>query len=87
MEALEQELKQFIIDILSLEDVGIEDIATDLMLFGEGLGLDSVDALELGVGLQKKYKVTIAGQSAETREHFASVRSLACFIAANRSEA
>tara|TARA_B100000809_G_scaffold253488_1_gene289548 strand:+ start:362 stop:640 length:279 start_codon:yes stop_codon:yes gene_type:complete len=87
MEALELELKQFIIDTLSLEDVGVDDIATDLTLFGEGLGLDSVDALELGVGLQKKYKVTIAAQSAETREHFATVKNLASFISANRSEA
>ena len=87
MSALETELKQFIIDTLSLEDVGVDDIGTDTPLFGEGLGLDSVDALELGVGIQKKYQVKIAAQSAETREHFASVQSLARFIADNRSEA
>ena len=86
MENLEKELKQFIINTLSLEDVGVSDIATDLTLFGEGLGLDSVDALELGVGIQKKYKVAIAAQSADIWEHFSSVRNMARFIAANRNK-
>ena len=87
MENLILELKQFIIDTLSLEDMGVDDIATDMPLFGEGLGLDSVDALELGVGIQKQYKVKIAAQSAETREHFATVGCLASFISNSQGEA
>ena len=87
MTALEQELKQFIIDTLALEDVTADDIASEQPLFGDGLGLDSVDALELGVGIQKTYNVKIAAQSEETRQHFASVQSLARFIANNRSPA
>ena len=80
MNNLEQELKQFIIDTLALEDITVDDIADDLILFGDGLGLDSVDALELGVALQKKYGVKLSAKSEETRQHFATVKNLAAFI-------
>lgn len=83
-ESLIQEVKLFIIETLALEDVSLEDIPSDAPLFGDGLGLDSVDALELGVAIQKRYKIRISGQTAETREHFASVRNLARFIGEQR---
>jgi acyl carrier protein len=86
VEALEQELKQFIIDTLNLEDVKAVDIDPGAPLFVEGLGLDSIDALELGVGLQKKYGIKLSADSAETRKHFASVKALATLVAAHRPQ-
>ena len=84
MQALEQEIKGLIISTMSLEDVTPEDIDTHAPLFNEGLGLDSIDALELGLALQKRYGLSLAADSEETRKHFASVRSLSSFVAANR---
>lgn len=83
MQALEQEIKELIISALSLEDVQPQDIATDAPLFVEGLGLDSIDALELGVALQKRYGVQLSADAAETRRHFSSVAALARFVADN----
>ena len=85
MQALEQEIKELIVSALSLEDVRPQDIETDAPLFVEGLGLDSIDALELGVALQKRYGVAMSADAAETRSHFASVATLARFVAAHRS--
>lgn len=81
---LEQEIAQFIIDTLSLEDVKVSDIDPTAPLFVEGLGLDSIDALELGVGLQKKYGLKLSSDAAETKKHFASVQSLAALVTACR---
>ncbi|MBV8634951.1 MAG: acyl carrier protein [Burkholderiaceae bacterium] len=83
---LEQEVKELIIDVLQLEDITPTDIETDAPLFVEGLGLDSIDALELGVALQKRYGITLSADSAETRQHFASVRTLASLIENNRKK-
>ena len=83
---LEQDIKALIVSTMSLEDVVADDIDTEAPLFNEGLGLDSIDALELGLALQKRYGVTLAADSEETRRHFASVRSLAAFVAASRSQ-
>jgi acyl carrier protein len=83
-DSFELELKRFIISTLALEDLMPEDIESDMPLFGEGLGLDSVDALELGVALQKNYQVRIDPSDQETRKHFASVSSLAAFVARER---
>lgn len=85
MQALETEIKQLIIDALALEDITVEDIDSEAPLFVDGLGLDSIDALELGLALQKKYGVHLSADAQETRAHFASVKSLAAFIAASRS--
>lgn len=74
---LEAEIQNLIIDTLDLEDVTPADIGTDLPLFGEGLGLDSIDALELGVALQKRYGISIDGRSDEVRGYFRSVGTLA----------
>lgn len=83
---LEQEVKELIIDVLQLEDVTPADIDSDAPLFVEGLGLDSIDALEIGVALQKRYGITLSAESQETRRHFASVRALASMIEANRKK-
>ena len=78
---LESQIKQLIIDSLGLEDITEADIDTDAPLFGdEGLGLDSVDALELGLAVQKAYGFQMAGEKENLREHFASVQTLADFI-------
>ena len=84
--SLEQDIKALIVTTMSLEDVAADDIDTEAPLFNEGLGLDSIDALELGLALQKRYGVTLAADSEETRRHFASVRTLAAFVAATRSQ-
>ncbi|MGZ4960452.1 MAG: phosphopantetheine-binding protein [Methylomonas sp.] len=80
MENLEAELKRLIIDVFELEDISPDDIASDSPLFGEGLGLDSIDALELGLALKKRYNIYIDTHSTELVEHFASVKSLARFV-------
>lgn len=82
MNTLIDELKQLIIDSLELEDISPADIDAQAPLFGDGLGLDSIDALELGVAIQKKYHVKLDANSADTRRHFQSVQNLAEFISA-----
>ena len=80
MEPLEEELKVMIIETLRLEDVTPKDIDAAAPLFNGGLGLDSIDALELGVALQKRYQLRFDSNLGEIRQHFASVRTLAAFI-------
>ncbi|MBC7919161.1 MAG: acyl carrier protein [Rhodoferax sp.] len=84
MQALELEIKEIIISALALEDIEAADIETAEPLFVKGLGLDSIDALELGLALQKRYGVTVSSDSEETRAHFGSVRALAAFVNAQR---
>ncbi|MET0265473.1 MAG: phosphopantetheine-binding protein [Duganella sp.] len=83
---LELEVKQLIIDVLQLEDIAPGDIDSAAPLFVEGLGLDSIDALELGVALQKKYGISLSADSEDTRRHFASVQALAAMIEAHRKK-
>ena len=83
---LELEVKQLIIDVLQLEDMTPDDIDSAEPLFVEGLGLDSIDALELGVALQKKYGISLSADSEETRRHFASVQALAAMIDSHRKK-
>ncbi|MDG9926707.1 MULTISPECIES: phosphopantetheine-binding protein [Pseudomonas] len=85
MSDLQLEIKNLIIDALGLEDMAAEDIAADLTLFGEGLGLDSVDALELGLALQKRFGIKIDAEAKDTRQHFANVASLAAFVASKQA--
>ncbi len=80
MENIEAELKRLIIETFALEGMSIDDIDSAAPLFGNGLGLDSIDALELGVALKKKYHIQIISGSAELQHHFASVNNLAEFI-------
>ena len=84
MDDLVEELKTLLIETLDLEEIKPADIVTDAPLFNEGLGLDSIDALELGVAIQKRYELKIDGSAEENRERFYSVASLCEFIAANR---
>ncbi|KUM39873.1 phosphopantetheine-binding protein [Pseudomonas sp. EpS/L25] len=85
MTDLNRELKSLIIEALGLEDVTVDDIGDDQTLFGEGLGLDSVDALELGLAIQKRYGIRIDAEAKDTRTHFANVNALAAFVAAQRA--
>jgi len=83
MKETEQALKELIIEALNLEDLTPDDIDTEAPLFGEGLGLDSIDALELGVAVRRKYGVNLDVDTEEIRDHFASVASLARFVTAD----
>jgi len=80
MSSLENELKQLIINCLDLEDLSIEEIDSEDALFNEGLGLDSIDALELGLAIRKKYDVRIDADKDDVVKIFASVATLAQFI-------
>ena len=84
MKSLERELKQLLIDVLNLEDVTADDIDSEAPLFGDGLGLDSIDALELGVAIRTRYEVQMDGDSEDVRKHFESIANLARFVAAGR---
>lgn len=85
MEALKQELKVKIKAILNLEDINVEDINDADPLFGDGLGLDSIDALELIVLLDRDYGIKLADQK-EGREIFKSIEVMAAYITAHRTK-
>ncbi|MBP0940289.1 phosphopantetheine-binding protein [Pseudomonas alliivorans] len=84
MSDLHLDIKVLIIDALGLEDITPQDIGNDQTLFGEGLGLDSVDALELGLAIQKRYGIRIDADAKDTRNHFANVDSLVAFVSARQ---
>lgn len=73
-------IKEIIVSSLDLEDVSPAEIETDAPLFGEGLGLDSIDALELGMAIKKAFGVTFSRDPAENKRVFRSVGSLADFV-------
>jgi acyl carrier protein len=83
---LNQELKELIVDALQLEDVDPTSITDTDALFGAGLGLDSIDALELATAIARKYDVEV-NQDQETRDAFRSVQHLAEFITMKRGAA
>lgn len=85
LQQLKQEIKQTIITTLQLEDIEPENIVDSEPLFGSGLGLDSIDALELGVGLKKRFGVKFSSESEDNKKHFASVDALASYIMQTRS--
>ena len=85
MEELIEKLKEQIIEALNLEDVKPEDIDNDAPLFGEGLGLDSIDALELIVLIEKNYGIKLENP-AQGREILKSVNTMADFISKNRTK-
>ncbi|MGP1716158.1 MAG: phosphopantetheine-binding protein [Methylophilus sp.] len=75
------EIKQLVIDALDLEEVTTGDIDDDMLLFdASGLGLDSIDALEIGVALRKKYQIQIEATNSDNRNNFQSVKNLAEFV-------
>jgi len=85
-EELIQDVKQLIIERLKLEEIAAEDIDTDAALFGEGLGLDSIDALELVIGLEKEYGVSIPDAEVG-KQVFQSVRTIAQYVVDNQGKA
>jgi acyl carrier protein len=82
VEALENEIKALIVEALRLEDVKPRDIDSAAPIFGAGLALDSIDALELGVAIQKRFGIKLSADAEENKKHFSSVRSLAAFVSA-----
>jgi acyl carrier protein len=82
---LESELKRRIVEALVLEDIAPDEIESEAPLFVEGLGLDSIDALELAMALEERFGVKIEDDPDENRRIFASVRSLAEFVNAQLS--
>ncbi|KPZ60675.1 Acyl carrier protein [Pseudoalteromonas sp. P1-13-1a] len=85
MSNLSTEIKQLIIETLDLEDIEASDINDEEALFVDGLGLDSIDALELGVAIKKAYDVKIDGNTDDSKKHFYSVKTLCNFIASTRA--
>jgi acyl carrier protein len=85
MDELEQQIKALIIDVLKLEDLRVEDIDSEELLFEpDGLGLDSIDGLELGVALHKRYGLKVGPITAEVKAHFSTVHKLAKFVRTQR---
>jgi len=87
LSALENELKSLIIEALVLEDLTPEEISSTEPLFVDGLGLDSIDALEIAMVLEKKYGVAVDDDADANRERFASIRALATFVHDSRKHA
>lgn len=83
-DSLEREIKELIVEALMLDDVSADDIDSNAPLFVEGLGLDSIDALELAIAIDKKYGVKIKAEDENTREVFRSVKNLAAHVASTR---
>jgi acyl carrier protein len=86
MTDLKKDIKELIISSLNLSDVSPEQIVDDAPLFQEGLGLDSIDALELAVAIERKYKVTIPDE-AVGKKVFSSVAALAAYVSEHRPPA
>lgn len=82
---LHLQIKLLIIDALGLEDISAQDISDEQTLFGDGLGLDSVDALELGLAIQKRYGIKIDADAKDTRNHFNNVASLAAYVTSRQA--
>ena len=79
---LEEGVRQVILSSVEVDGLTAADLPSDAPLFGDGVGLDSIDALEIGAALRKKYQVKFKANSDENREHFRTIASLADFIAA-----
>jgi acyl carrier protein len=77
-------MKKLIVETLALEDTAPDEIETDAPLFGEGLGLDSIDALEIAMVLEERYGVTLDDDPESNQRTFESIRSLAAFVAESR---
>ena len=77
---LKNELKNLIIETLALEEITADDIKEDEPLFGEGLGLDSIDALELGMAIKRKYNISLDSNKEENKQFFYSIDTLSEFV-------
>ena len=80
---LEEEIRQVVLASVEVDGLTAADLPGDVPLFGEGVGLDSIDALEIGAALRRKFQVKFKAKAEENREHFRTIASLASFIAAN----
>lgn len=80
----EQEMARLIVEALNLQDVRAEDIVPEEPLFGEGLGLDSIDALEIALAVGMQYGVQLRSDDENNREIFESLRSLSTYVGAQR---
>ena len=85
-DALESDLKRLIVEVVNLEDLAPEDIGSDTPLFDGGLGFDSIDALELGMAVAKKYGIKFGRDQDENTRHFRSVKTLAELIRKKASQ-
>lgn len=83
-ESLHAELKKLIVETLALEDTTPDEIDTDAPLFGDGLGLDSIDALEIAMVLEERYGVTLDDDPEANQQVFESVRTLTAFVVESR---
>ena len=83
-EEIETELKETVVSALDLEDLTPADIETDVPLFGEGLGLDSIDAMELGMAVKKAFGVSFSSNPADNKQIFRSVKTLADYVEAQQ---
>ena len=86
LESLENEIKKLVIETLELEDISTEDIDSSEPLFIDGLGLDSIDALELGVALQIRYLIEFQTNEDDNKKHFTSIETLATFVNEQRKD-
>lgn len=86
MDELEVRIKRLIVESLKLEDINPVDIASDEPLFVEGLGLDSIDALELGVALRKTFGLVIETVTDDVKLHFRTVETLAQFVRSQQKD-
>jgi acyl carrier protein len=84
MSPLESEVAEMIIETLNLEDTSVDDIDPEVALFGEGLGLDSIDALELSLAISQRYGFQIKSDDSENQRIFSSLRALAQHIEERR---
>ena len=83
---LEERIRQTILESVEVDGLTAADLPADAPLFGDGVGLDSIDALEIGAALRKRFQVKFKANSAENKVHFRSISSLASFISANLGE-
>ncbi|AKF11194.1 Acyl carrier protein [Sandaracinus amylolyticus] len=86
MSELEQQIKELIVEALMLDDVRPEDIDSDAPLFVTGLGLDSIDALELAMAIDKKFGVRIRADDEQNKHIFANVKNLAGYVQQHKSK-
>lgn len=81
---LEDEIRTLILGAVDVEGLSADDLKADVPLFGEGIGLDSIDALEIGAALRKKYQIKFKANAEENRAYFRSISTLADFIVQNK---
>ncbi len=84
--AAQLEMAELLVEALNLEDIAASDIAPDESLFGDGLGLDSIDALEIALAISQKYGVQMQAEDESTRKAFTSLATLTDFVQTNKSK-